>query len=72
MGLVSRRDITAEVLNALRIDSDRKSVLMKAWFPRPFHRAVARFAALRGSRTYRRFQDGELVYLSAHLVRPGA
>ena len=68
--LVSRRDITAEVLHALRIDSDRKAALVRSWFPRPVHGLVARFAALRGSRTYRRFEDGDLVYLSAHLVRP--
>lgn len=69
--LVSRRDITVEVLNALRIDSDRKAALVRSWFPRPVHPLVARFAALRGSRTYRRFEEGDLVYLSAHLVRRG-
>lgn len=68
--LVARRDISAEVLEALRIDSDRKAALMRSLFPRPLHGLVARFAALRGSRTYRRFEDGELVYTSAHLERP--
>lgn len=67
--LVSRQDITAEVLHALRTDSDRKAALMRSWFPRPVHGLVARFAALRGSRTFERFEARELVYLSAHLVR---
>lgn len=67
--LVSRQDITAEVLEALRTDSDRKAALMRTWFPRPFHGLVGRFAALRGSRTYRRFEERDLVYVSAHLVR---
>ncbi|MGW6130711.1 class I SAM-dependent methyltransferase [Cellulomonas sp. NPDC055163] len=67
---VRERDITAEVLHALRLDDARKAALVRAWIPRPFHRVFRPFAGLEGTRNHEGFADGSLRYLSARLVRP--
>jgi SAM-dependent methyltransferase len=64
------RDITAEVLHALRLDDARKAELVRAWIPRPFHGVFRPFAGLEGTRNHEGFADGSLRYLSARLVRP--
>lgn len=58
-------DITAGVVRALDLDDDRRRALVRAWFPRVTHPALARFAALSGSRSHRAFQRRETVYLTA-------
>ncbi|GEL98202.1 class I SAM-dependent methyltransferase [Cellulomonas terrae] len=67
---VEERDITAEVLAALRLDDDRKSELVREWIPRPFQRALRPFAGLEGTRNPEGFAAGTLRYLSARLDRP--
>ena len=67
---VRERDITAEVLHALRLDDARRAALVRAWIPRPFHRVFRPFAGLEGTRNHEGFADGSLRYLSARLVRP--
>ena len=66
---VHESDITAEVLHALQLDDERKAALVRAWFPRPFQRALRPFAGLEGTRNPEGFADGSLRYLSARLVR---
>ena len=66
---VEERDITAEVLTALRLDDDRKSELVREWIPRPFQRALRPFAGLEGTRNPEGFAAGTLRYLSARLER---
>lgn len=63
-------DITAEVVRALELDSDRKLGLVRAWFPRVAHPALARFAALPGSRSHRAFRRRSTRYLAAALTAP--
>jgi len=67
---VRERDITAEVLNALRLDDARKTALVRAWIPRLFQPAIRPFAGLEGTRNPEGFATGVLRYLSARLTRP--
>ena len=71
-GLVPERedDITADVLNAMRLDDERKAGLVRAWIPRPLRAPMKSFAGLEGTRNPRGFASGERRYLSARLVRP--
>jgi len=64
-------EITDAVLLALRLDNDRKSDLIDTWVPRAVRRPFRRFAGIEGSRTYARFEAGELRYLTAHLTKEG-
>jgi ubiquinone/menaquinone biosynthesis C-methylase UbiE len=68
--LVTSEDITANVLAALREDSDRKTALIEQIVPRLFRRPFRRFAAIQDSSTYDRFEKGELRYLCARLAAP--
>jgi SAM-dependent methyltransferase len=70
--LLEIRDISRNVHAALDTDDDRRRSLMRAWIPRAFHRVFERFAAVRGSSTFGRFESGALRYVSARLVRPDA
>jgi len=70
--LKSSEDITTNVLEALRADSDRKSELIDTIVPRLFRRPFRRFAGIRTSSTFDRFETGELRYLCAHLVAPAS
>ncbi|WP_459643268.1 class I SAM-dependent methyltransferase [Kineococcus sp. NUM-3379] len=72
-GLVLReeRDITAEVLRAMRTDSDRKLGLIRAWFPRSLHPALRPFAGIEGTQNYTGLEQGRQRYLSAWLVKEG-
>src|SRR3954447_4715272 len=54
------RDITAEVLHAMRLDDARKAELVRAWIPRPFQSAVRPFAGLEGTRNPEGFAAGTL------------
>ena len=67
---VVERDITAQVLEALRLDNGRKLGLIQAWIPRPVHGLFRQFAGVEGTRNYDGFRSGSLVYLSAALRRP--
>ena len=66
---VEERDITAEVLAALRLDDARKTELVREWIPRPFRRVLRPFAGLEGTRNPEGFAAGTLRYLSARLER---
>ncbi|MBB2901552.1 ubiquinone/menaquinone biosynthesis C-methylase UbiE [Kineococcus radiotolerans] len=66
----AEQDVTAEVVRALDLDSDRKLALVRAWLPRVAHPGFARFAALPGSSSHRAFQERRTRYLSAALTAP--
>jgi SAM-dependent methyltransferase len=71
-GLVSldARDITAEVLHAMRLDDARKAALVRDWIPRPFQAAFRPLAGLDGTRNPEAMAAGTVRYLSETLVRP--
>ena len=66
--LKSSEDIAANVLVAMRADSDRKSELIDTIVNRLFRRPFRRFAGIRTSSTFEKFGSGELHYIYAHLV----
>jgi len=70
LALVASEDITANVLEALREDSDRKTALIEQIVPRLFRRPFRRFAAIENSSTYAKFENGELRYVCALLTAP--
>jgi SAM-dependent methyltransferase len=67
--VTAERDITAEVLRAMRMDDARKAALVQAWIPRPFRPAFRPFAGMAGTRNFTGFERGDLRYLSARLVK---
>lgn len=67
LALVQQRDITVNVLAALRIDNERKTRLIDDLIPRPLRRPFRAFAGIRGTVNYDKFEDGSLRYLSAQL-----
>jgi ubiquinone/menaquinone biosynthesis C-methylase UbiE len=68
--VVGVRDITAEVLEAMRRDNARKLALIDAWIPRVAHPLFRPFAGIEGTKNYTGFVTGEVRYLSAVLTRP--
>ncbi|SDE07771.1 class I SAM-dependent methyltransferase [Auraticoccus monumenti] len=72
MVVEDEQEITAEVVHALDLDSERKLGLVRAWVPRLAHPLFARFAALEGSRSHRAFQERRTRYLTASLSVPAA
>lgn len=67
--LTADRDITADVLHAMRLDDARKAALVREWIPRPFQRALRPFAGLDGTRNPEAMAAGTVQYRSASLVR---
>jgi SAM-dependent methyltransferase len=70
--VTAQRDITDQVLRAMRRDDARKTALVQAWIPRPFRRVFRPFAGLAGTRNFIGFERGDLRYLSAQLVKASA
>jgi SAM-dependent methyltransferase len=68
--VVEQVDITAEVLEALRVDNERKLGLIDDLIPRVFRRPFRAFAGIQGTTNYDGFVAGRLRYLSAHLTKP--
>ena len=66
--LKSSEDIAANVLVAMRADSDRKSELIDPIVNRLFRRPFRRFAGIRTSSTFEKFGSGVAHYIYAHLV----
>ncbi len=67
--LANERDVTPEVLHALRLDNARKLALIEEWFPRISHPLIRPFAGLEGTRNYVRMAEGSIQYQSARLLR---
>ncbi|HEY2845936.1 MAG TPA: hypothetical protein VGJ09_19905, partial [Bryobacteraceae bacterium] len=61
--IVEEEFITANVIRALELDSDRKSRLIQKRAPRFLHRALQAFASVNGSPTFDAFACGALQYV---------
>ena len=70
MTVLRESDITANVLQALDAEHNRKLRLVSKWIPASLHSAFAAFAALRGSPIYEGFRTGSFVYRSYVLQKP--
>jgi ubiquinone/menaquinone biosynthesis C-methylase UbiE len=55
--------ITANVVRALELDSDRKSLFIQKRAPRFLHKALQAFASVNGSPTFAAFASGALQYV---------
>jgi ubiquinone/menaquinone biosynthesis C-methylase UbiE len=62
--IITKKDITLNVLEALKKDNERKLRLIKHKVPRFYSNAFKNFAAMEGSRMFEKFENGEIVYLS--------
>ncbi len=67
--LLEDRDITDNVLQALRIDSSRKKALIDESAGRLLRNAIEEFAAVEGTRLFRSFLRRERIYKSFLLSR---
>lgn len=68
--LLSKVDVTSNVLAALSLDSDRRVSLIKSKTPRVLHKLLIHFSGASGSSIYSGMTSGETVYMAYHLVKP--
>ena len=68
--VVEQVDITPGVLEALRLDNERKLGLIDDLIPRVLHRPFRAFAGIQGTTNFDGFVAGRLRYLSAQLTKP--
>ena len=68
--MVRETDITANVVRALELDSERKEKLIDEKCPRMLRKQVAEFSATYGSQAYESFRRREGIYLSFVLQKP--
>jgi ubiquinone/menaquinone biosynthesis C-methylase UbiE len=64
MSMVKESDISANVYEALKLDSERKANLIKKTVHKPLVQSFLEFAGTRGTRIYEKFKSGEKVYYS--------
>jgi SAM-dependent methyltransferase len=70
--LLERREITANVLRALKRDSARREALFDAMTDRSLREQYKDWGGVVGYRAYRRFESGQTRYFSHRLRRPAA
>jgi len=70
--LLERREITTNVLRALRRDSQRREALFDALADRKLREEYKDWGGVVGYRAYRRFEAGQTRYFSHRLRRPAA
>jgi len=68
--VVRETDITANVVRALELDSERKEKLIDGKCPRFLRKQVAEFSATVGSQAYESFRNRDGIYLSFVLQKP--
>lgn len=66
----SQRDISAQVVNGMDLNSDRSQELVQSLLPKFLHGPAADFAGVRGSRIYEALKHGNMAYKSYHFVKP--
>ena len=71
MEVLEQEDITANVLEALRLDSERKTAMIERLVSKRLIGTFRRFAAVEGSDVYNAFRDGAMVYLRYVLQKNG-
>jgi len=62
--LIKETDITQNILEALKLDHERKTALIKERAPKPLAGFFRQFSGTNGSLIYDRFVRGETIYLS--------
>jgi SAM-dependent methyltransferase len=69
--LIREEDITAQVLAALDLDSERKADLIRRKVPERLHESFKTFAATKGTPIYEGMKNGTITYLFFVLRKPG-
>lgn len=64
MTILKEEFITQQVVNALKLDDERKRELVKKMTPVFLHKVALNFAGAIGSETYNRFMSGGYIYFS--------
>ena len=62
--LIKETDITMNIVEALKLDNERKTALIKKSVQKPLVKTFLEFAGTKGSNTYEKFKSGESIYLS--------
>lgn len=70
MTLLEKQDITSNVLEALRLDSERKLTLIRRSVNKRLVVTFRQFAAIEGSDVFDSFRDGAAIYLCYALRKP--
>lgn len=72
MEVLEQQDVTRNVVEALRQDSERKQALIRRSVNRRLFRLFRQFAAVEGSEVFEGFRSGAIVYLRYALRKRGA
>ena len=67
---LEEEDLTANVLEALRLDTPNRRARLERGVPRPLRRHALAFAAVEGGAMYRAYEEGHWTYLRLALRRP--
>lgn len=70
LSLIRREDLTANIVKALELESERRLDLVASLAPRYLRRHFEEWAAVEGSSVYESFRTGESVYLGYALRKP--
>ena len=68
--VLEEEDVTANVLEALRLDTPNRRARLERGVPRPLRQHALAFAAVEGGAMYRAYEQGQWTYLRFALQRP--
>jgi SAM-dependent methyltransferase len=72
MEVVEQEDLTADVVRALELDSDRRREMVAASAPAALREQLMDFAAVKGTNLFRAFAERDVTYLRYVLRKPAA
>jgi ubiquinone/menaquinone biosynthesis C-methylase UbiE len=69
--VVTSKDISANVVRGMQLNTDKYLELIRHLIPTILRRPAMNFAGVKGSAIYRALESGETVYICYHLRKPG-
>ena len=70
MTVIMEADITANVVEAMKLDHDHKLIRIRASAPKLLVKPFQEYAGLKGSKIYTKFRTGEARYLAFVMEKP--
>jgi len=67
--MVTKNDVTENVLMSLKLDSNRRLDLIQQRTPRFLHSILKKFSGVEGSNIYNQLESQDTVYVAYHLVK---
>jgi ubiquinone/menaquinone biosynthesis C-methylase UbiE len=64
MEIISKEDITSNIVRALELDNKRRINLLKKCLPKMLHRLGKQFAGIKGSKLYSSFKNRKRIYFT--------